>query len=268
MTCTDGDGNWTCCDSGAVCASTEASQDLSGDEVCPDQACSAGHVRMVSSLSFDPSDASSGYPVEMIIDSGADESCLSLSMDLVGDSLGRSNPGFCDAQGHPLQIHDRRQCVMQFLNVDQKLQTFKESCLVSSVSSPLFAVGKLYKLGWGTFWHGDQFVLGLPGKPSTYIPCSFKHNSIVAQGWIRRVRVPSPSRVSGTVSSCPSALAPEPLSLSTSKAQDCHAKAAHLSSIRRAHDVFKRGGPCLALAKSVEEPACMPGRPRMKWVLC
>ena len=79
------------------------------------------------------------------------------------------------------------------LNLDQRVRTFKETCLVSSVSSPLFAVGKLYRLGWGTFGHGDQFVLGLQSDPSTYIPCSFKHNSIIAKGWIRRVHALPPS---------------------------------------------------------------------------
>ena len=129
----------------------------------------------------------------MIVDSGADESCLPMHMAYTGESMGSKGPSFCDAQGHPLHVHDRRTCVMQFLNLDQDVKTFKETCLVSSVNSPLFAVGKLYRLGWGTFWHGDQFVLGLQSDPSTYIPCSFRHNSIVAKGWIRRVHTLPPS---------------------------------------------------------------------------
>ena len=62
-----------------------------------------------------------------------------------------------------------------------------------SVSSPLFAVGKLYRMGWGTFWHEGQFVLGLQGDTSTYIPCWFRHNSVVTEGWIRRVHEATPT---------------------------------------------------------------------------
>ena len=226
MTATDSDGDWMRCGVQSEDSCNESNRSNSNDDpittespgfsasvACQDQVPCSGHVcAVVSSLSFDPQDASAGDPVEMIIDSGADESCLPLSMDLLGQSLGRAGPSFCDAQGHPLQVHDRRQCVLQFLNLDQQVKTFKESCLVSSVNSPLFAVGKLYKLGWGTFWCGDQFVLGLPGKPSTYIPCSFRHNSIVAQGWIRRVHVPSPSHESAAASAVPRAsLSPSPM---------------------------------------------------------
>ena len=153
-----------------------------------------GHVCAVTSVvSFDPRDSSGGEPIEMVVDSGADESCVPAFMSSAGESLGNKGPGFCDAQGHPLQVHDRRTCVMQFRNVHESFKTFKETCLVSSVSSPLFAVGKLYRMGWGTFWHEGQFVLGLQGDTSTYIPCWFRHNSVVTEGWIRRVHEATPT---------------------------------------------------------------------------
>ncbi|OLP82603.1 hypothetical protein AK812_SmicGene36733 [Symbiodinium microadriaticum] len=194
MCATDDDGCWTLPQGEAapnvvqtesidpvgsiVLDSLDVVQTESDSDSMPVGSNSCNVCAVISGLSFDPADSSAGEPIEMIVDSGADESCLPMSMAYTG---------------HPLHVHDRRACVMQFLNLEQRVRTFKETCLVSSVSSPLFAVGKLYRLGWGTFWHGDQFVLGLQSDPSTYIPCSFKHNSIIAKGWIRRVHALPPS---------------------------------------------------------------------------
>ena len=55
----------------------------------------------------------------MVVDSGADESCVPAFLSSAGESLGHKGPDFCDAQGNALQVHDRRTCV-KFRNVHEK----------------------------------------------------------------------------------------------------------------------------------------------------
>eukprot|EP00439_Symbiodinium_sp_Y106_P003077 s11912_g1.t1 len=118
--------------------------------------------------------------IDIVIDSGADESCLPSSLAWCGTSLGSTNPDFADAQGNLLDIEDHKTVLLELPNAAGDLQCFRESCLVSSVSSPLFAVGKLYQLGWSCFWEDNRFYLGRQGDPETYIPIFFKHNSLYA----------------------------------------------------------------------------------------
>ena len=54
-------------------------------------------------------------------------------------SLGSTIPDFADAQGNLLDIEDHKTVLLELPNAAGDLQCFRESCLVSSVSSPLFA---------------------------------------------------------------------------------------------------------------------------------
>ena len=107
-------------------------------------------------------------------------------------SLGSTIPDFADAQGNLLDIEDHKTVLLELPNDAGDLQCLRESCLVSSVSSPLFAVGKLYQLGWSCFWEDDRFCLGRQGDPETYIPIFFKHNSLYAKCFVRRAQTASP----------------------------------------------------------------------------
>ena len=138
MTIRDGDDEWMENDSPRLdvfaCPAVSLASRLSLDSVDdPDpciHSCQQHAIRAVSSAN---AQGGSEY-VEIVVDSGADESCLPSTMSTAGFSVGNEGPGFLDAQGNKLSIHDRRTLVLEIPN---------ETCLISSVSSPLFAVGKL-----------------------------------------------------------------------------------------------------------------------------
>ena len=65
-------------------------------------------------------------------------------------------------------------------------------------------------------------MLGLPGDTSTYIPCWFRHNSVVSEGWIRRVHEATPTS--------PKRAQPEPTSPNGVQVASASAQAASASS--------------------------------------
>ncbi|CAE7839842.1 unnamed protein product [Symbiodinium sp. CCMP2592] len=211
IACDDEDDAWTLDDSPEVHRLSQCSPaqevSINRNPSAPASPCSPAQEISISrnpsapaSMAFSAvravTSASQGHYLEMVVDSGADVSCMPQSLMHLGVSCNDgASPVFVDAQGAPLAINDRRTLLLQLPNLEGKPQSFQNSCVVGSVSSPLFAVGKLYKLGWSCFWCGDQFVLGKQGEPSSYVPLHFKHNSLVAYGWIRRVQVPGQVRV-------------------------------------------------------------------------
>ena len=172
--------------------------------VCP-SLCEQ-NVRAVSVADVNISSAGA-EEIDIIIDSGADESCLPSSLAWCGTSLGSTIPDFADAQGNLLDIEDHKTVLLELPNAAGDLQCFRESCLLSSVSSPLFAVGKLYQLGWSCFWEDDRFYLGRQGDPETYIPIFFKHNSLYAKCFVRRVQTACPGPAIRSVVTLGAALA-------------------------------------------------------------
>ena len=127
--------------SSAVRVDMSASDDDDCWTVCP-SLCEQ-NVRAVSVADVNISSAGA-EEIDIIIDSGADESRLPSSLAWCGTSLGSTIPDFADAQGNLLDIEDHKTVLLELPNAAGDLQCFRESCLVSSVSSPLFAVGKLY----------------------------------------------------------------------------------------------------------------------------
>ena len=181
--------------SSAVRVDMSASDDDDCWTVCP-SLCEQ-NVRAVSVADVNISSAGA-EEIDIIIDSGADESCLPSSLAWCGTSLGSTIPDFADAQGNLLDIEDHKTVLLELPNAAGDLQCFRESCLVSSVSSPLFAVGKLCQLGWSCFWEDDRFYLGRQGDPETYIPIFFKHNSLYAKCFVRHAdSMPRPSNSLG-----------------------------------------------------------------------
>ena len=196
MAADDSDGNWleddSPCTNFVACPAVSLASRLSLNSVCPNpnSVCNSHVLRANAIRAVANSDvAGSSDCVEIVVDSGADESCLPSSMSGAGFSVGHDGPSFLDAQGNELSIHDRRTLVLEIPNLQGETKRFNETCLISSVSSPLFAVGKLYKLGWGMFWTDGQFVLGKQGSPETYMPVYFRHNSLIVMGRVRRAQV-------------------------------------------------------------------------------
>ena len=105
-----------------------------------------------------------GRSTEIVMDSRADASVLPLSFLGVGESVQLESTGFSDAQGHALKAFDWRLCTVELGNV-----RIRERFLVSNVTCPLLASGKLHKAGWGMVNNGDGpvFVHGDDKR----IPC-------------------------------------------------------------------------------------------------
>ncbi|CAE7502067.1 RE1, partial [Symbiodinium necroappetens] len=87
---------------------------------------------------------------------------------------------FSDAQGNPLKAYGWRYAQVVLDNG----VTFRERFLVTDVTSPLLACGKLYKAGWSVQHMNNELVLT---KGSRRVPVRFRHNSLVVEGSIRAV---------------------------------------------------------------------------------
>ena len=114
-----------------------------------------------------------------MVDSGADASCLPYAWGHVGSDGGANFEGYRDAQGNALHAQQTREAVISFGDV-----SFRENWLLSSVTSPLFCVGKLK---WN-IWHDEDDNPFLCNKDhSIQVPLFYRHNSLHARGMIRCV---------------------------------------------------------------------------------
>ena len=124
-------------------------------------------------------DASVEEEIVVVVDSGADASCLPYAWGHVGSDGGDNFEGCRDAQGNPLHAQQTREAVISFGDV-----SFRENWLLSSVTSPLFCVGKLK---WN-IWRDEDDNPFLCNKDHTIqVPLFYRHNSLHARGMIRCV---------------------------------------------------------------------------------
>ncbi|CAE7490627.1 unnamed protein product [Symbiodinium sp. CCMP2592] len=171
MSCTDDDAQWTRC-------SDECASDMSFEAIA---APVRGVIRVAG---FRPE--IEPLPVveevtEVVLDSGADESCLPYAYAGVGCKASTNQrANFSDAQGNPLRAYGWRYAQVILDNG----VTFRERFLVTDVTSPLLACGKLYKAGWSVQHENNELVLS---KGSRKVPVRFRHNSLVVDGSIRTV---------------------------------------------------------------------------------
>ena len=138
MTYSDDDGAWTVDDSlESACMVDIADQQSSVFEQQP------LHVHAVQYASQD---------IQVVVDSRSDASCLPLSWAVIGLEGGPDPNSYEDAQGDAIKGSPTRTAVLQIGEVK-----FKERWLLSSVTQPLFSVGKLMKQGWNII-HDNQRV--------------------------------------------------------------------------------------------------------------
>ncbi|CAE7277504.1 GIP [Symbiodinium sp. CCMP2592] len=121
--------------------------------------------------------------IEVVVDSGSDASCLPLSWAHVGRADGASLDSFRDAQGRMIRGSQMRTAVLQIDGVQ-----FKERWLLSSVTQPLFSVGKLPRRGWDIIHSDGVPYLTNPGG-TVRVPMHYRHNSLHARGSIMSVVV-------------------------------------------------------------------------------
>ena len=100
-----------------------------------------------------------GEEVPVIMDSGADISCLPFSLGWLG-TRGRGGPNLrvSDAQGGELPVQQHRDVEFVLETRTGQPIIWKERCVVTSVTQPLLALGKFMRAGWcltHSRWHGD-----------------------------------------------------------------------------------------------------------------
>ena len=85
----------------------------------------------------------------VVIDSGADLSCLPLSYASSGRKVsGKSQLRVQDAQGGSLHVKQERIVEFVLKAVDDSPVIIKERCIVCDVTQPILSFGRLVKLGW------------------------------------------------------------------------------------------------------------------------
>ena len=168
MSYSDNDGIWTVDDSlESACAVNVADQQRSVFEQ---------ESLRVHAVQFASQD------IQVVVDSGSDASCLPLSWAGVGLEGGKDPNSYRDAQGDAIKGSQTRTAVLQIGETK-----FKERWLLSSVTQPLFSVGKLLKQGWNII-HDSQLVPHLTSPDGQVrVPMHYQHNSLHATGTICNV---------------------------------------------------------------------------------
>ena len=121
--------------------------------------------------------------IEVVVDSGSDASCLPLSWAHVGTAGGVNLDSFRDAQGRLIRGSQMRTATLEIDGVQ-----FKERWLLSSVTQPLFSVGKLLRRGWDIIHTDGVPYLTNPGG-AVRVPMHYRRNSLHARGSIMSVTV-------------------------------------------------------------------------------
>ena len=134
------------------------------------------HLRTVN---CDPSETF-GTEMEIILDSGADISCLPLQFAQVGHESSGGRMVFRDASGNQMQQQARRRAEVSLGDA-----VFSEDFLVTSVSQPLLAVGKLVRAGWSIEAGPTGSTTLTNGKHR--IPVFYRKNSLSVFGCVRAV---------------------------------------------------------------------------------
>ena len=120
--------------------------------------------------------------VQVVVDSGSDASCLPVSWASVGCAGGKDPNTFKDAQGNPITGSQTRMAVLKIGDV-----SFKERWLLSSVTQPLFSVGKLMKQEWNIVHDHDRVPHLTSPDGQVRLPLYYQRNSLRASGVICNV---------------------------------------------------------------------------------
>ena len=137
-------------------------------------------------------------PVEVCLDSGAD--CHVLPLSFYSEELGTTELPelrmmITDAQGNAIRTTETRANItFEFQKENGRTLKVIDSCVFGEVTQPLFAVGKLWKTGWGMepYSHERAFLV----KGNSRIPISFHRNSTMTEVRIYRAEVrPDPAEI-------------------------------------------------------------------------
>ncbi|CAE7827505.1 RE1 [Symbiodinium sp. CCMP2592] len=190
---TDGDGEWTICHGESLdlqCAAPDNARKPCPVEL-PDLAeaiealDAATAARSLCAVQRSSGAAAHAEPVdiEVVVDSGSDASCLPMSWGTIGQSGGADSQWYRDAQGNRISGREMRTATIEIAGVK-----FREHWLLSSVTQPLFCVGKLMKRnGWDIIHDADRVPHLTSPDARVRVPLFYKNYSLHAKGFIRGV---------------------------------------------------------------------------------
>ncbi|CAE7249787.1 RE2 [Symbiodinium sp. CCMP2592] len=127
--------------------------------------------------------------LEICVDTAADESCLPLDFVCVG-SHASGEPPLVDCQGNTIHTKGSRLATLEASGVE-----LKERWVVSPVSQPILATGKLLKQGWRFLDFDDLGMCLTSPCHGARIPVGFSNNTLVCKGVIRSIHEPPPAEV-------------------------------------------------------------------------
>ncbi|CAE7787367.1 RE1 [Symbiodinium sp. CCMP2592] len=193
LACTDGDGEWTVCHGKSLdlrCAALD-----NASEPCPEElpdlaeaiealdAATAARSLCAVQRSRDAGTHPEPVDIEVVVDSGSDASCLPMSWGTIGKSGGADSQWYRDAQGNRISGREMRTATIEIAGVK-----FREHWLLSSVTQPLFCVGKLMKRnGWDIIHDADRVPHLTSPDARVRVPLFYKNYSLHAKGFIRGV---------------------------------------------------------------------------------
>ena len=118
-------------------------------------------------------------PVEVCLDSGADCHVLPLSFhieELGTTELPELRMMITDAQGNAVRTTETRASItFEFQKENGRTLKVIDSAVFGEVTQPLFAVGKLYRAGWGMEPHDSERAFLVQGN--TRVPIGFHRSS-------------------------------------------------------------------------------------------
>ena len=102
----------------------------------------SAHVRAVDST------MSQAVTQSVIIDSGADVSCLPRMFEYCGKAVKPQPLNVQDAQGSAMQVHQQRLVEFTLMSRSGQPVVLRERCIIADVTQPLLSLGRLIKRGW------------------------------------------------------------------------------------------------------------------------
>ena len=116
---------------------------------------------------------------DIILDSGADMSCLPLSYAEHGTSHGSSGLQLRDAQGEALAVNDLREVEFVVQSEEGEPIVWREVCAVAPLRSRCCVKARLMHAGW---WPQRRPRMCLEHDSGVRVPMSFKRELLVRQG--------------------------------------------------------------------------------------
>ncbi|CAE7566837.1 RE1 [Symbiodinium sp. CCMP2592] len=125
--------------------------------------------------------------IEIVLDSGADHSCLPAAFGSTGTSAPPLQATFRDAQGNVISPTSVRNA-----KLDLGPLTITETWLIGPVTTPLLSLGKLYRQGFTVGRVNNELKLFREGDEAYGVPVFMKHNSLCVRGSIRVMQSDAP----------------------------------------------------------------------------